>query len=155
MVKHLLIKEFLAFDHSLERSRFASSLSHPAFTYKWNVTFGLYKQVGFWKEVLYQSPCRYLICAASWQPGKRVLKRRQQPSTTEAHALSSSLTHMHRGEQDTEAHTQSGGIKGSHLTWSSTLWATIVAPSSCSASLRGRILKATCGTQSEFSQPLI
>lgn len=88
-------------------------------------------------------------------------------SSTHTDPINQSITHsracilyVHRGKQvaDTHTNTHSGRVKGGHLTCSSTLWATIVAASSCSASLRGRILKATCGTNTgilvvhEFNQ---
>lgn len=67
---------------------------------------------------------------------------------TSAHARTHSLAcilHTHGGEQVTD--TRSSRMKAGHLTWSSTRWATTAAASSVSASLRGRILRATCGTK--------
>lgn len=74
---------------------------------------------------------------------KREVKQRQTTRTDPHHSLP--YTEGNR----ILTHTHSGRIKDDHLTWSSTLWATIVAASSCSASLSGRILKATCNTHTQ------
>lgn len=139
---------------------FATRLSHPAFIYKWNVTFELYQRVGFKKKScwLCWGPCRYLIYVASWQAGRGFWNGNNSPLPHKrTHWPHHSLMCMHtvcaHEVNRLLTHTHSGRIKDGHLTWSSTLWATIVAASSCSASLRGRILKATCGKQSEFSCP--
>lgn len=150
-----IIWGFLSFARKV--TLFATGLTHPAFIYKcrWHLSFT--NELVFKKSCwLYRGPCRYLICAASWQAGRGLwnrdhgsfpYKHTRWPHHSLAHSHARIL-HVHRGKQVTDTHS-------GHLTWSSTLWATIVAASSCSASLRGRILKATCSTESEFSRPWI
>lgn len=116
---------------------------HPAFTYKLNVAFELCKH--FFKRAagFTEAPADILsVQAHDWQEGG-----------LKTQTVASSHTNSHRSHQSLRSAQIS--VKNDHLTWSSTLWATIVAPSSCSASLRGLILKATCNTQTGFRYPYI
>lgn len=109
------------------------------------MTFELYKRVCFF-FFFFPGPWRYLICAASQEAerAERACTSAHKRTRTHAHSLACIL-HTHGGEQVTD--TRSSRIKAGHLTWSSTRWATTAAASSVSASLRGRILRATCGTK--------
>ena len=146
---HLLWQSFQVFTcgkniffvHLSKRS--LSDLIHPAFSYKWNVTFELYKQVFKRAAGFPEVPADTLsVQAHDWQEG-----------ALKTQTAASSHTNTHWPHQSLKSAQIS--VKNDHLTWSSTLWATIVAPSSCSASLRGLILKATCNTQTEFRYPYI